>query len=108
MQTELQKIACDKTHSLAVYYVQPFDKLIGKHIEADACQVQAGKGNLYRHGSYTVKLDLILSHTGRPEAFITYNYDNYIPAQCSREGKRKVTKRPTFQYPYKVFYMTGG
>lgn len=70
MQTELQKIACDKTHSLAVYYVQPFDKLIGKHIEADACQVQAGRGNLYRHGSYTVKPDLILSHTGRPEAFI--------------------------------------
>lgn len=45
MQTELQKIVCDKTYSLAVYYVQPFDKLIGKHIEANDHKVQVGKGN---------------------------------------------------------------
>ena len=37
----------------------PVDQLIGKRIEADDCQVQAGKGNLYRHGSFTVKSDLI-------------------------------------------------
>lgn len=79
MQTELQKIVCDKTYSLAVYYVQPFDKLIGKHIEANGHKVQVEKGNLDRHGNFTATADLILSHTGEAEAFITYNYGNYIP-----------------------------
>lgn len=37
-------------------YVHPFDQLIGEYIEANAYQVQVGKGNLYRHGSFKTEL----------------------------------------------------
>ena len=89
-------------------YVHPFDQLIGEYIEANAYKVQVGKGNLYRHGSFKTELvTYSLVHASKVRAFITHSYGNYSPRRQDDSGRR-VTTTPTFQYPAKGFYTTGG
>lgn len=89
-------------------YVHPFDQLIGEYVEANAYKVQVGKGNLYRHGSFKTELvTYSLVHASKVRAFITHSYDNYIPRQGTQTS-RTIDQTPTFENPYKGFYMTGG
>ena len=89
-------------------YVHPFDQLIGEYIEANAYKVQVGKGNLYRHGSFKTELvTYSLVHASKVRAFITHSYGNYSPPKARRQ-RATIDQAPTFENPYKGFYMTGG
>ena len=94
-------------YSLAVSFL-PFGQFIGEYVEANAYKVQVGKGNLYRHGSFKTELvTYSLVHASKVRAFITHSYGNYIPRQGTQTS-RTIDQTPTFQYPAKGFYTTGG